>query len=58
MISDAARPLPPRDRQAFVRAVTEALRGIERGPGVVHRIAREMQARYRDPPLEADGERR
>jgi hypothetical protein len=42
----AARPLAPSDRDAFLQSVAAELRnmGGELGPGVVHRVCREMQA--------------
>ena len=51
-IMDAARPLAPGDRDAFLRSVAAELAQYpdELGPGVVHRLVREVQRRYFDPP--------
>ena len=53
-IDRAALPLQPRDRQAFRRAVAEALQGREIGEGAVHRAIREHQRRFFDAPLSTD----
>jgi len=51
----AAFPLQPRDRDAFLRDVANALQGQgELGPGLLHRVMCEIQRRYWDPPLQAD----
>jgi hypothetical protein len=55
VLAHAAKPLRRADREAFLNDVLVALQGHqERGPGLLHRIAREVQARYRDPALEAE----
>jgi hypothetical protein len=51
VIMAAARPIRPSDRDTFVRQVTAAISAFppERvGPGLVHRIAMEVQRRFRD----------
>jgi hypothetical protein len=51
-ILDGARPLPPRQRDGFLRAVASELskcRG-ELGPGAIHRVVRETQRQFFDPP--------
>jgi hypothetical protein len=46
-IMDACRPLQPRDRDQFLRAVAQAIAGLpEIGPGSVHRAIAELQKRY------------
>jgi hypothetical protein len=52
LIHHAAAPLD-RDRQdAFVTALLAALEECpELGPGVVHRVIRETQRQYWDPPV-------
>ena len=50
----AAFPLQPRDRDAFLKDVANALQGHELGPGLLHRIVCEVQRRYWDPPLQSD----
>jgi hypothetical protein len=50
-VETAARPLPRDQRDAFLREVIGALVTVpERGPGVVHRVIREAQRKYFDPP--------
>jgi hypothetical protein len=50
-IKTAAIPIPRDRRDDFLWAVTDALAVVpERGPGVVHRIIREAQRQYIDPP--------
>jgi len=57
-IMAAARPLQPRDRDAFVREVAAVLAvQPQLGDGIVGRICREIQRRYFDPPLDLPGER-
>ena len=50
-ILQAARPLPPADREAFFADVVEALAQLsELGIGAVYRICREVQRKYIYPP--------
>jgi hypothetical protein len=50
-IATAAKPLSRDQRDAFIKAVIASLvTAPERGPGVVHRIIREAQRQYIDPP--------
>jgi hypothetical protein len=51
VIMDAARPIRPSDRDIFIRQVTAAIGAFppERvGPGLVHRVAMDVQRRFRD----------
>jgi hypothetical protein len=48
ILRDAAEPLHPRDRGAFLQTVAELLDGEEIGDGAIARAAREAQRRYRD----------
>jgi DNA-directed RNA polymerase specialized sigma24 family protein len=50
IIQRAAKPLPPRDRSAFLQTIAELLSGQELGDGVVARAAAAAQRRHRDPP--------
>ena len=52
IVMDCAQPLAPQDRDAFLRDVAAELakHPDELGPGAVHRLVRETQARYFDPP--------
>jgi hypothetical protein len=51
VIMDAARPLRPQDRDAFLIDVTARLAlHSQLGPGLVARICREQQRRHFDPP--------
>jgi hypothetical protein len=43
-IVQCAEPLPPQDRDQYLRRVADLLRGCEIGDGVVARAAREAQA--------------
>jgi hypothetical protein len=45
----SAQPLAPADRSEFLRDVATALQGREIGDGVIGRVCREIQARYRHP---------
>jgi hypothetical protein len=45
----AARPLPVELRSEFLEAVAAALAGREVGPGLVHRMAHQMQRSYFSP---------
>jgi hypothetical protein len=50
-IMAAASPLRPRDRDAFLLDVAaELAKRAELGPGIVARLARELQRRHFDPP--------
>jgi hypothetical protein len=42
----AAAPLPPECRAEFMQAVTDAIAGIEPGPGVLYRKIAELQRQY------------
>ena len=46
----AARPLHVRDRDAFLQAVAEGLRGKTIGDGEVFRAVRDAQRRYHEAP--------
>jgi hypothetical protein len=48
----AASPLRRADREAFLKNVADALQGRVLGPGALHRVVRDCQRRYFDPPLE------
>jgi hypothetical protein len=51
VIMDAARPLPGKARAEFLAALAAELEGQRQlGPGIVHRICRDVQKRYFDPP--------
>ena len=53
IVFDAARPLPVDRRDEFLREVANALRrahASELGEGAIYRIARDVQARFFDPP--------
>ena len=46
-IMDACRPLQPRDRDQFLRAVAEAITALPMvGPGSIHRAIVELQKRF------------
>jgi hypothetical protein len=49
-IATACRPLPPHNRDAFLRELAAALQGRELGPGIVFRTIATVQRRYFDPP--------
>jgi hypothetical protein len=54
-VMDVCRPLRPSDRDQFVRALAAELEKYpEVGPGLVHRIARDLVRRYFDPPNLSD----
>jgi hypothetical protein len=54
-VMDGARPLAPQDRDAFLRAIAHQLSTCaDVGPGTVHRLVRETQRLYFDPPKFAD----
>jgi hypothetical protein len=46
----AARPLRVRDRDAFLQAVADGLRGKTIGDGEVFRAVRDAQRRFHDAP--------
>jgi hypothetical protein len=51
LVNDVARPLRPQDRDAFMRALADELsRHPSIGPGLVHRIARDLQRTFFTPP--------
>jgi hypothetical protein len=49
-IMNAARPLSLADRQSFLEHVAAALRSQTLGDGVVHRVVKELQREFFDPP--------
>jgi hypothetical protein len=52
----AARPLELAARDSFLKAIADRLATIpERGDGIVHRIAAEVQRDFWDPPVGPDG---
>ena len=55
----AATPLPPHDRDAFIAALANLLRGErEIGDGTVHRAVRALQKEFFQPPKVAGTVRR
>jgi hypothetical protein len=45
------KPLRPGDRDPFLRALAQELgREPQLGPGVIHRVARNLQRQFFDPP--------
>jgi hypothetical protein len=53
-LMDACRPLRLQDRDQFIRALAGELekhRPGEVGPGLVHRLARDLQRRFFDAPV-------
>jgi hypothetical protein len=46
----AARPLAVERRDAFLQRVASALEGCEIGPGVVYRVAAQVQREFFEPP--------
>jgi hypothetical protein len=51
----AARPLPVRDRDAFLQMIADRLCGCpEPGDGQVFRVVAEVQRRFHHPPLGTD----
>jgi hypothetical protein len=55
ILRSLAAPLELGRRDAFLRAVAQALAHESvRGPGVVHRVGREEQRRFFDPPQMSD----
>ena len=59
-VMDAARPLQPRDRDRFLKAVAQAIAELpEVGPGSVHRaIASVWRQHYDAPDLRAESRSR
>ena len=50
-ILQAAVPLAPANRDAFFQEVTAALADLgDLGDGIVHRVVRDVQRKYFDPP--------
>ena len=50
-VLDACKPLRPGDRDPFLRALAQELgREPQLGPGVIHRVARNLQRQFFDPP--------
>jgi hypothetical protein len=45
-----AAPIPVALREAYLLAIASELRGREPGPGIIFRIARELQPRFKTPP--------
>jgi hypothetical protein len=55
VVMDAARPLSPKARHAFLIDIARELaKRHEFGPGSIHRLVREMQRRHFTPPPFAD----
>jgi hypothetical protein len=51
ILLNAAQPLAPQQRPAFMMAVAERLESmVEIGDGTVSRVCREIQREYFDPP--------
>jgi predicted DNA-binding transcriptional regulator YafY len=58
-VMDAARPLQPRDRDRFLRAVAQAIAELpEIGPGSVHRAIASVWRQHYDAPDLRTGESR
>jgi hypothetical protein len=58
-VMDAARPLQPRDRDRFLRAVAQAITELpEIGPGSVHRAIASVWRQHYDAPDLRTGESR
>jgi hypothetical protein len=49
-VLDACKPLRPGDRDPFLRALAQELREPQLGPSVIHRVARNLQRQFFDPP--------
>jgi hypothetical protein len=51
-VLDACKPLAPKDRDPFLRALAAELEKRLRdiGPGLVHRLVRETQRQFSEPP--------
>jgi hypothetical protein len=60
LLLDLAQPIEPRQRDQFLREVTDALEataertGVGPGPGGVHRVGGAIQRRYRGSPQLGD----
>jgi hypothetical protein len=53
IVFSLASPLEPTRQSAFVAAVRERLEAAAiAGPGQTHRIARDLQRQYFDPPVD------
>ena len=51
-VLDAARPLAVRDRDPFLRALAQELaKHGDIGPGLIHRLAADLQRRFFNPPV-------
>jgi hypothetical protein len=58
-VMDAARPLQPRDRDRFLKAVAQAIADLpEVGPGSVHRAIASVWGQHFDAPDLRTGESR
>jgi len=56
LITDAARPLAVKDRDPFLGALANELAKYPAvGPGLIHRLIRETQGKFFDPPNLNDG---
>ena len=50
-VIDAARPIPSRDRSAFLREVVAELQKYpERGPGIIGRVTAKLQSQHLNAP--------
>jgi hypothetical protein len=50
-VMEAARPIPARDRDQFLRDVASELAKYELlGPGIVARVVRDIQRQHLNPP--------
>ena len=50
-LMSAARPIPPRDRDQFLRDCAAGLAKYEvLGPGIVARVVRDIQRQHLNPP--------
>ena len=50
-VMDACQPLRPYDRDPFLRALAQELgREPQLGPGVIHRVAKNLQRQFFGPP--------
>ena len=55
-VMDAARPIPARDRDAFLRDVAvELAKYAELGPGIIARVVGKIQRQHLNPPRYAHG---
>jgi hypothetical protein len=56
LLLELSRPIAPAQRSAFLDAVAAELEaaGLAGGLGAVHRVARQVQRRFWDPPQVAD----